>query len=172
MIGFITESQPKFQEGDKRYEEAMGYASEMIARAYENSTSCHPGLSDEEVVAEFLALDAELGLMRMLRALNSADREVTEKKNIILILGDDPNELETRSYRDATEALRALFQLEKENPQKDIVLVRADTSDEVRVAFRNYFSDAREFIRLIDEGCGILAKGKVIDPWKHKATSK
>lgn len=165
VVGFITESQPKFQEGDKRYEYALSLASEIIARAWENSFSCHAALSDEEVVKKFLEVDEGLGLMRMLRALNSADTEVTEKKNTILIFGEMTQgkaDLEIVSFRDATEALRALFELEKSNPGKDIVLVRAETSDEVRIAFRNYFSDAREFIQLIDSGCQRLAGNKIL----------
>ncbi|WP_206453152.1 RelA/SpoT domain-containing protein [Aurantimonas marina] len=166
VVGFITESQPKFQEGDKRYEEALSLASEIIARTCEDANSCRPDLSDAELTEQFLALDNELGLMRMLRALNSANNEVTEKKNIILIFGEPeegkPPPLEMKSYRDATDALRALFELEKQHVGKDIVLVRADTSDEVRIAFRNYFSDATEFINLIDNGCQTLMKGKVL----------
>lgn len=156
VVGLVTQSQPKFKEGDKRYEQALALASEIIARAFEGSNSCHASLSNEEVVKGFLALDAELGLMRMLRALNSANGEVSDRKNVILIFSET-EELEARSYRDATDALRALFQLERDNPGKDIVLVRADSSEEVRIAFRNYFSDAKEFIRLIDEGCHKLA---------------
>ena len=33
VVGLITESQPKFEQGDKRYTEAMAYASEVLARA-------------------------------------------------------------------------------------------------------------------------------------------
>ncbi|MBS0483320.1 MAG: hypothetical protein JSR96_14475 [Proteobacteria bacterium] len=123
-------------------------------------------MTDTELTEQFLDLDNELGLMRTLRALNSANNEVTEKKNIILIFGDGeegkPSPLEMKSYRGATDALRALFELEKQHGGKDIVLVRADTSDEVRIAFRNYFSDATEFINLIDNGCQVLMKGKVL----------
>lgn len=166
VVGFITESQPKFQEGDKRYENALSLASEIIARTCENSNSCHPNLTDDELISEFLALDNDLGLMRMLRALNSANNEVTDKKNIILIFSEAEQGrtplLEIKSYRDATDALRALFELEKEHVGKDVVLVRADTSDEVRIAFRNYFSDATEFINLIDDGCQKLMKGRII----------
>lgn len=32
LIGFVTESQPKFQQGDQRYENAMALASEILAR--------------------------------------------------------------------------------------------------------------------------------------------
>lgn len=42
--------------------------------------------------------------------------------------------------------------LEKEHPELDIVLVKADTSEEVRIAFKNYFSDAKDFLRLLTEG--------------------
>lgn len=165
VVGFITESQPKFQQGDRRYEQALSLASEIIARTCEDSNSCHPELSDSDLISQFLELDEALGLMRMLRALNSANTEVTEKKNVILIFSDAEGgrtDLEMKSYRDATDALRALFQLEKDNPGKDIVLVRADSSEEVRIAFRNYFSDAVEFINLIDNGCQALMKDKVL----------
>jgi ppGpp synthetase/RelA/SpoT-type nucleotidyltranferase len=164
VIGLITEAQPKFQKGDKRYEEAMSYASEIIARVYEDSNSCHIGLSDEEVVERFLEHDKDLGLMRLLRALNTQDKEVTDKRNVILIFDAEGKleDLETVSFRDATDALRELFRLEKERPGKDIVLVRADTSEDVRIAFKNYFSDAREFIELIEHGCQKLLGKKVV----------
>lgn len=38
-------------------------------------------------------------------------------------------------------------------PERDIVLVRADSGEEVRLAFRNYFADAAYFIDLLDSGC-------------------
>jgi len=156
VIGFITESQPKFQEGDDRYERMMALASEILARAFEDSTSCLPGLSNAELLQQFLALDHDIGLLKLLRGLNAADAEVSAKRNVILMFSES-DKLEIRSYREATEALRALFDLEKGNPGRDIVLVRAGTSEEVRTAFRNYFSDAREFIRMIDEGCSKLS---------------
>ena len=165
VIGFITESQPKFQQGDKRYEEAMALASEVIARIYEGMFSCFPDLSNKELLQRFLDLDKELGLMRMLGALNSTEQELPKKRNVILIFGagGDLEDLEMLSYRDATEALRALFQIEKDRPGKDVVLVRADTSDEVRIAFKNYFSDAKDFIELMNKACEKLAGSKVID---------
>lgn len=161
VIGFITESQPKFQAGDKRYEQLMSLASEILARAFEGETSSHADMLGLDVAQSFLKLDGELGLMSLLRGLNAADSDVSEKRNVILMFSEN-QPLEVKTYRDATDALRALFQLETENPGKDIVLVRADTSDEVRIAFRNYFSDAREFIRLIEEGCEKLSGHQVI----------
>jgi putative GTP pyrophosphokinase len=159
VIGFISENQPKFQQGDNRYETAMAYASEILARAFENSRGPLPALDDRVVVAEFLRLDEELKLLITLRGLNAADKAVTERKNAILIFSAT-QALEVRTFRDAPDALRALFELEKEFPNSDVVLVRADTSEDVRLAFRNYFSDARDFLRLMDEGCAKLTKAK------------
>lgn len=156
VIGFITQSQPKFQRGDNRYERAMALASELLARAYEHRTGPFPTAPDREVLDEFLLLDNELHLMQTLRGLNRAKSDVTDKRNTILIFSKE-GELEVRNYRDATDALRALFELEKKMPDRDIVLVRADTSEDVRLAFRNYFSDAREFVRLVDAACTKLS---------------
>lgn len=159
VIGFITESQPKFQQGDKRYEDAMALASEILARAHEGQTGPFPDVPDRELVTSFLAIDRELGLIKMLRGLSAAKKDVSAKRNAILIFSET-GELEVRAFRDAPDALRALFDLEKQFPDRDIVLVRADTSEEVRLAFRNYFSDARDFIRLLEDGCAKLPRAR------------
>lgn len=139
----------------------MALASEILARAHENQKGPFPELDDREVVARFLTAEKEIGLLEMLRGLNAADRAVSAKKNTILIF-EGGRALQMKTYRDATEALRSLFELEKEHPERDIVLVRADTGDEVRLAFKNYFSDARDFIQLVEVGCTKLTKTKKI----------
>ena len=162
----MTENQPKFGRGDPRIENILRLASEVIARSFEDARSSLPELSNKVVVEQFLALDVELNFMRMLRGLNSADSAISDKKNIILIFreGDDEEggELEIRSYPEATVALRSLFELERENPGVDIVLVKGDKPEDVREAFKNYFSDARQFIELIEEGCTYLLPGRVL----------
>lgn len=156
LIGFVTESQPKFQKGDKRYETAMALASEILARRSEKLKGPFPDIDNREVVRRFSDLDHEIGLLRTLRGLNAADKAVSENRNAILIFSAQ-GELVIKTYRDATDALQALFELEKQHPEWDIVLVRADTSEEVRLAFRNYFSDARDFIKLVEDGCAKLS---------------
>lgn len=156
VVGLITESQPKFEQGDQRYAEAMAYASEILARAHEGMNGPFPALSNREVVQHFLELDKELSLMLMLRGLNRAKGGTSDNKNWILIIPPDGT-LDIKSFRDAPDALRALFSYEKDLPGSDIVLVRADTSAEVKTAFRNYFKDARDFVRLMDTGCEKLS---------------
>ena len=74
----------------------------------------------------------------------------------------DGKPLEVKSYRYAPEALRSLFKLEAENPGVDVVFVKGNTSEDVRIAFRNYFTDAREFIRLIENGCNKLSGKRIL----------
>lgn len=167
VIGFITESQPKFQAGDLRYERAMALASEILARVYEHANGPFPDMADRDVVREFLTVEAEVGLMQTLRGLNVANTEISSNRNAILIFNTS-GDLEVKTFRDATDALNALFTLEREMPGRDIVLVRADTTDQVRLAFRNYFSDAQDFIRLIDQGCERLAG---VQPVRRTKTS-
>jgi len=156
VIGYITQSQPKFQQGDKRYERVMALASEVLARAFESSKGCFGSQSDAEIVQEFYALDEDLALLNTLGSLNAADRFIGAGRNIILMF-TDPSDLQVIAYRDAPDAMNSLFELEKQHPERDIVLVRADTTDNVRLAFKNYFTDARDFIDLVASGCKRLA---------------
>jgi len=156
VVGFVTKSQPKFQLGDKRYEECMSFASELLSRYHENKKGPHPELSNEETIKRFSALDQELHLIRTLSGLNTARDKSIAGKNMILIF--KPNgTLEIHSYKDGTEALNALFDFEKKNPELDVVLVKADTREEIRTAFQNYFSDAKDFVRLLNEALNGLS---------------
>ena len=167
MVGFLTENQPKFGRGDVRLKNVLRLASEIISRSFENMRSSLPELDDQQVVERFLALDEELNFMGMLRRLNAADRKILDEKNIILIFkedtGDEEDLLEVLSYPNATVALRALFELEFENPGMDIVLVKGDRPEDVREAFKNYFSDARQFIDLIEQGSARLLGSRVVE---------
>ena len=151
VIGFVTSSQPKFKKGDKRYETAMLLASEIIARTAEKNYGPLPNISNFELRKDFKKLDREIGLLKTLRGLKAAKKDVTARQNTILIFHFD-GKLEIKTYRDSPEALIELFQLEKTLPDADVVLVKSDTSEGVREAFRNYFSDAEDFVKLIETG--------------------
>jgi ppGpp synthetase/RelA/SpoT-type nucleotidyltranferase len=110
LVGAITTSQPKFQEGDPRYEEIMSFASEILARSYENAKSCHSNMQDDELVRKFLELDTELGLLPLLRNLNSSEQEVGGLRNVILILKEG-KPLEIKAFRYSPDALKALFKI-------------------------------------------------------------
>jgi putative GTP pyrophosphokinase len=75
----------------------MALASEILARAYENRKGPFPDVDDREVVARFLSLDKEIALLPTLRGLNAANREVSDKRNAILILSKK-GDLEVRTF--------------------------------------------------------------------------
>ncbi len=158
LVGFLAGNQPKFDRGDEQYRNILRLASEIIARSAENLKSSLPDLSNEEVVKQFLEFDNKLRFMHRLRALNAEEQSHSNYKNFILIFeeeGDTP--LEILSFRYATDALKRLFELESEQSGRDIVLVRGDTAEDIREAFKNYFSDARNFVELIEKGCEELS---------------
>lgn len=171
VIGFITEHQPKFDEGDRRYLHAMALSSEILARSAEESTGPFPQKSDKELVAEFVQLDREIGLLNMLRGLNASGGIADARQNVILIVPQSGG-LQVRTFRDAPEALRELFELEKKMPGSDVVLVRAQSDRDVREAFKNYFSDARDFIQLVDKGCEKLSGRRIHSIRKKRRKSK
>lgn len=159
VIGFITESQPKFEQGDKRYQHAMALGSEIIARSYEDSNGPFPEMENNDLVREFLEIENELSLLNTLGNLRAVKEHATADRNAILIFSKSA-ELEIRTYRKETDALIDLFKLEKEMPDNDIVLVKADRSEDIRLAFKNYFSDANDFVLLIKKGCQLLSDKK------------
>lgn len=157
VVGHVAESQPKFEQGDKRYHEAMALASELFARAFEDRKGPFPKMGNREVVQCFNRYDRELKLLKSLGSLNAVDSEVTTRKNTILLITSE-GKLEVRSYKDSTKALQMLFDFEENSPDADVVLVRAETSEEIRIAFRNYFSDAADFVRMISDASRSLTR--------------
>jgi len=58
--------------------------------------------------------------------------------------------LEVSVFNDIVKATKKYFELEKEiSTDLDIVLVQGITTDSIRIAFKNYFSDARDFVDYI-----------------------
>lgn len=157
VVGFVTSSNPKFKSGDDRYTQVLACASEMIARVFENSRGPLPELAEFELLKTFKRLDRELGFMGMLRKLEASQTGVRGNRTNMILIFSEIAPLEVRTYKDENEALHALFKLEGDlfSQDKDIVLVRGSRTD-VRDAFRNYFSDATDFVRYIDTAFAVL----------------
>lgn len=151
VVGHVFESQPKFEIGDIRYHEAMALAAEIMARVHEGLNGPFPEMPNDKLVEGFKKLDKELGLLKRLKGLNLANEIIKKNTSTILIFSKD-NQLEVRTYRGHEAALNELFILERTYPDKDIVLVSAPHSDDIRYAYKNYFSDAREFAALVTDG--------------------
>lgn len=151
ILSYITGHDPKYHRGDQRYVEAMALASEMFARAYEGKRGTFPGLPDQEVARNFHALDEQLGLLLRLKALQVADESKgSANRHFILMRGTGwHNYLTVSNYATDEAAKRELFRLEQAYPNADIVYVTGETTDAVRLAYKNYFDDAVEFLEKV-----------------------
>lgn len=158
IAGAVTENQPKFNKGDERYKDFFRLTSEIIARVYEGETSCMGHLSDGELRDAFNSLESKIHLFQLLSSLPKLSAVYPDKRNVILILSEDMNDLKALAFENRQEAVDTYFQLEKSMDGKDIVLVRADDHETIRSAYRNYFADTEDFIRLVEDGLGELAK--------------
>ncbi|WP_145138118.1 RelA/SpoT domain-containing protein [Roseomonas gilardii] len=160
----VTSSRIKFSSADQSYKRFFQICSEIIARAYENQPSCMPDLSNKEVISEFERLQKETSLFSTLSNLRKSSNLAAFKTNTILILhspgsGTNISSLETETYDNINKAIERYSLLEKEMSGKaDIVLVRAENAENIRDAFRNYFSDTHDFVTYIDEGRKNLLK--------------
>ena len=162
IAGSMTGNQSKFGRGDKRQKEFFRLASEIIARTNEKMTSCYPALTNKELRSEFLNVEDEIGLLRKLKNLKmAAEKMDVVKQNVILVHSEADKTLEVYSYETLPYAQMVYFELEKRHgTTKDIVLVRAPNKESLRQAYKNYFSDTKDFTRLIEAGLQKLAKSK------------
>lgn len=158
VVGLVTANQPKFNVGDERHKEFFRLTSEIIARTCEGSTSCHADLAPDELIDRFDAIEAEINLLRTLKGINGVNEEVLSGKNVILVFKQE-SQLDIFTYTRSKDAIDEYFKLEKSGSGEDIVYVSADSGEDVRSAFRNYFSDTRDFVIYVEEGRKILREG-------------
>jgi putative GTP pyrophosphokinase len=156
LMTHLTGFEPKFNRGDQDHIEFLRLASEIIARTCEKMTSCFPDLRDSEVAAAFEAVEARIHLMPIMRRIRPSVEVATGDSEVfILQIGADQS-LKIHEFPHRAGATLEYFRLEKEHPHDDIVLVNAESFESIRNAYRNYFSDVDEFVRLIDDGCKAL----------------
>jgi putative GTP pyrophosphokinase len=165
VVTEITEHEPKFDRGDRRYIKLFCLASEMMARALEGQPPrLFPELGNKELRAEFESVNSEIGVMQMLVDLKinewMADQATSD--HVILHIGAK-GEFKLYQFDLELEASTKLLELEKEFPKDNIVLVGAQSLEEVKSAFRNYFNEVGEFIALI------LRAEEILDPEDHTA---
>lgn len=158
VADLITSNRIKFSDASEHYLEYFQLASEIIARSSEDMKSCLSDLSSKELVRKFAQADKRLGLLQTFDNLRgTAQKKVKFKKNSLLIFrfGDDAEDaqLEIITFDNINKAIEAYDELEKRfGLDADIVLVRGESEENIRSAFRNYFSDATAFVDLIHDG--------------------
>lgn len=158
VAGLLTHNNPKFGQGSPELIRFFSIASELLARKFEARTAAFPEAKYKDLKKELLDLEDQTRILQLFRRVNSKIVDIDFKKNNILIFPfvdslEDENESELRieSFYTVNQAIDRYNYLEKELEGKaDVVLVRADTFENLRVTFRNYFADTSEFTENLD----------------------
>lgn len=165
VVTQLTENEPKFDRGDRRHIRFFCLASEMLARTYEGRKSCLADVNREDLLKEFDSLSTEIDVIPMLIHLDMHKwiDERAKSKHVILHI-PKKGDLKLHPFDLELDASRVLLELEQQHPEDDIVLVGADTVAEITSAFRNYFKDVREFLRLIHSAQTQLSDAQQLAP--------
>jgi len=158
VAGLLTHNNPKFGQGAPEFIRFFAVASEILARKYEGMTACLPDLKWSDLCDELYALEDQARILQLFRRVNSKVVNIDFRMNNILVFPfvteaqENESELEVIPFRNVNTAIEQYDLLEKEHEgTADVVLVRADNFENLRITFRNYFADTTDFVRLLDE---------------------
>lgn len=128
-------------------------SSEIIARSYEGLSKAFDGRTLKELRAELQELENKLGIMQRLRALKQFEvGDNLGRHNVLNIkIGDDGElKLEALTFPNAALAIERATELEADETSINAVYVRSDNPNQLRSAYRNYFYDPIDFVRLLE----------------------
>ena len=158
VAGLLTHNNPKFGQGAPEFIEFFAISSEMLARRFEGTTSCLPDVPYNQLKERITELEHNARILQLFRRVNSKVVNIDFKMNNILVFpfvdrGDEnDSDLEIIPYESVKMAIDRYNHLEREREGRaDIVLVRADSFENLRITFRNYFADTTEFVASLDQ---------------------
>lgn len=143
----LDHTRVKFESGiNPEKERFFVLASEYLARKHENMSGFLPDMTIDEIVEEIRDIESRIHVLHKLKH-SSKRTQVPQSRNIVLHFTGD--RLEAVGFNSIQKALAHTAHLELIYPEHDVVYVRADDPTEIRSAFRNYFTNSVEFLRLM-----------------------
>lgn len=163
IADLLTRSRGKFSEASEDYHCFFKACSEILARTQEESNSCLPKLSDQQLAKYFDRFNKKTKLLDILSKTNVFAPDIAtqvfgRKLNTILVYKFEKGaKLEIITLDDTRIALEKYQELEREySDLADVVLVRAEDSVTIMKVFQNYFTDARDFVAYLRKGRATL----------------
>jgi putative GTP pyrophosphokinase len=146
----------KFDQADADYMEFFRLTSEIFARVFDNMNSVYPNMTDEELLGNLSTINARIWMEEKLRNINVAKQHIKNATAILRFKSDGGLEIiPVPSFR---KAMDFYFELEKEYPNDDVVLVNSKDASGIRSAYRNYFSDTTDFLSYLDYAKNVLTQ--------------
>ena len=163
----ISHTRAKFSEADTETIRYFQICSEILARSKEGMTGILADLTTYDLLREARALDDKLGVLEDLSkfpVLESDLKLLGASNNPFAIIAMNKMDSETEEFsvyttkKNISSIIDEYFRIEKLYPDKNVVLVHARNLDETRSAFRNYFRDANDFVKMVYKGMIDLAE--------------
>ena len=148
----IDGQRTKFDLTESKRVRFFALASEILSRKYENLSNALTDLDYESIVKDFSNLETELGILKRLEVLKEAGGfEKIKIHNVLNITSTktDAVILEVESFKNAALAIQRATELEADADSINAVYVRADNPAQARSAYRNYFNDPVDFVKLV-----------------------
>lgn len=156
-IGLLTENSPKFNKGQRNFQEFFLVCSEIIARTQEGNNSALSSIDDKKLIERFDSLNNETHIFQIFENVNAqVEGDKFNKTSILIFYYAEKagrSRIEVRSFDSVNAGIKEYNTLESDLGDKaDVVLVKAEDQAIMRSAYRNYFADTAEFIATVREG--------------------
>jgi len=133
-------------------------ASEIIARRHEGLSNAFIEISTPDLQLELQQLEVKLGILRRLELLKQFEDEENLQNHNVLNIHRRPDgslELEVLPFKTAASAIAKASELEASDESVNAVYVRSDNPKQLRSAYRNYFYDPIDFVKIIQAEGGL-----------------
>lgn len=148
----------KFELDESERGRFFAIASEIIARRHEDLCHAFTDISTHDLQKELQRLEDKMGILRRLELLKQfEDEENLQNHNVLNIhrRSDGSLELEVLPFKTAAMAIAKASELEASEESVNAVYVRSDNPKQLRSAYRNYFYDPIDFVKIIQAEGGL-----------------
>ncbi|MDU9004006.1 RelA/SpoT domain-containing protein [Sedimentitalea todarodis] len=149
--------QTKFELDASERGQFFALSSEIIARKVEGIANAFPKLNTYELELALEEKEKELGILRRLELLRKFEvEENLREHNVLSIVRSAVGEfeLEVIPFKSAAPAIQKATELEESGKSVNAVYVRSENPNHLRSAYRNYFSDPIDFVKMIKSEVG------------------
>jgi len=155
----LDSERTKFEMHQSERGRFFALASEIIARKHENYRRAFTNTETADLQVELESLEKKLGILRRLELLKQFENEENlGKHNVLNIFRVDTGsfELEIIPFKSAAPAIEKASELEASSTSVNAVYVRSDNPKQLRSAYRNYFYDPVDFVKIIKQEGNII----------------
>ena len=129
-------------------------ASEIIARRQEGLIRAFFNTSTEDLQKDLQSLERKMSILQRLELLKQFEDEDSLQKHNVLNIYRKPDGtfgLDVIPFKTAGPAIEKATALETSETSLNAVYVRSDNPKQLRSAYRNYFYDPVDFVKIIQE---------------------